>query len=84
MTKIKTKDKEIEVKDGEAITDACEQLGVHMGCREGVCGSCVIRIEEGAENLSDLTQEEKNMEMNKEKRLACQCKIKGGEVKFVF
>ena len=51
--------KEINVKDEGQIKDACEKLGVPFSCAEGICGTCMIDIVEGQENLSELTQEEK-------------------------
>ena len=55
------------------------------GCSEGVCGTCVIEVVEGMDNLSDFTQEERDFlgDQNCE-RLACQCKLKGGCVKIKF
>ncbi len=78
-------DDEIEVADNEGIASACEEAGVPFACTEGVCGTCVIEVKEGMENLSDFTQEEKDFlgEMGSE-RLACQCKIKSGIVKIKF
>ena len=84
MAKIKTDNKEAEVNDGDPIMDACEQLGVPFGCRIGVCGICRIEVEKGAENLSELTQEEKDAGMSQNTRLACRCRIKEGEVKIKF
>lgn len=76
---------QFEVPDGEGIAEACEEAGVPFACTEGVCGTCVVEIKEGMENLSDFTQEEKDFlgEMGNE-RLACQCKIKSGKVKINF
>lgn len=78
-------DEEFEVEDGERIADICEEAGVPFACTEGVCGTCVIEVKEGMENLSEFTQEEEDFlgEMENE-RLACQCKIKGGCVKILF
>jgi len=73
-------EREIEVADGESIKDACEKLGVPFGCNTGLCGTCMIDIVSGEENLSDLTEEEKILERDKKHRLACQCKIESGEV----
>jgi ferredoxin len=70
----------IEVKDGEPIKNACERLGVHFNCRTGICGTCMIDVLEGEENLSSLTQPEKDLKRDREHRLACQCKIKEGEI----
>ncbi|MDP3758124.1 MAG: 2Fe-2S iron-sulfur cluster binding domain-containing protein [Candidatus Daviesbacteria bacterium] len=76
--------KEINVKDKEPIKDACEKLGVPFSCTEGICGTCMIEIVDGQENLSELTQEEKDMGRDKKHRLACQCKIKSGVVKIKY
>jgi len=76
---------ENELEDGSPIAEVCEEAGVPFACTEGVCGTCVIEVEEGMENLSEFTQEEEDFlgELDSE-RLACQCKIKGGCVKINF
>lgn len=76
---------EVEVADGERIQEACEDAGVPFACTEGICGTCVIEVEEGMENLTAFTQEEEDFlgEMDTE-RLACQCRLKGGCVKLKF
>ena len=81
MAKIKTDEKEVEVADGSAIKSACEELGVLFSCEDGVCGTCLIEVEDGMDNLSICTKKEKNMGIDGNFRLACQCKIKDGEVK---
>ncbi len=77
---------EIELEDGAPIAEACEEAGVPFACTEGVCGTCVIEIKEGKENLSAATQEEQDFlgEGTCDERLACQCKINQGTVKIVF
>ena len=76
---------EYEVKDGESIADACEQAGVPFACTEGVCGTCVIEVKEGMENLTEFTQEESDFLGDmEEERLACQCKLKQGNIKVSF
>ncbi len=76
--------KKVEIKNGEQIKDACEKLGVPFSCTQGICGTCMIDVVEGQENLSELTQEEKDMGRDKAHRLACQCKIKSGVVKIKY
>ena len=72
--------KEREVPDGENIRDAAELLGVEFNCKNGVCGTCMIDIVKGEENLSPLTKEENDLKRDKGHRLACQCRILHGEV----
>jgi ferredoxin len=76
---------EVEVADGERIKDVCEELGVPFACEEGICGTCVIEVNEGMENLSEFTEEEEDFIGDRgTERLACQCRIKGGCVKISF
>ena len=81
MATIKYKDKSIEVKDGSAIKETCKDLGVPFGCEDGICGTCMIQIESGSENLNEQNQKEKDLYLDKNIRLACQAKIKSGTIK---
>ncbi len=76
---------EKELEENSPIAEVCEEAGVPFACTEGVCGTCVIEVLEGMENLSPFTQEEMDFlgEQDKE-RLACQCKLRGGCVKITF
>ncbi|MCI0382615.1 MAG: (2Fe-2S)-binding protein [Chlamydiae bacterium] len=76
---------ERDIEDGKPIAEICEEVGIPFACTEGVCGTCVIEVVEGLENLSPFTEEEKDFlgEQDKE-RLACQCKIQSGRVKVNF
>jgi len=78
-------EEEVELPDGSLITEVCEEAGVPIACAEGVCGTCVIEVTSGMENLSEFNQAEADFlgELNNE-RLACQCKIKKGTVKIKF
>lgn len=77
---------EKELPDDSPIAESCEEAGVPFACTEGVCGTCVIEITEGEENLSAPTQEEKDFlgEGVTRERLACQCRIKRGRVRVRF
>jgi ferredoxin len=78
-------EEEKEVADGSPLQEACEEAGVPFACTEGVCGTCVIEVPEGMENLSAFTQEERDFLGDQDReRLACQCKIKSGSVKINF
>lgn len=76
---------EVTLPDGSAIEETCEKQGIPFACSEGVCGSCIIEIVEGMENLNPFTDAELDFfgEEGNE-RLACQCKIKSGTVKIRF
>lgn len=76
---------ECELPDGSPIQEVCEQAGVPFACTEGVCGTCVIEVTEGMENLSEFNQAESDFlgDLDRE-RLACQCKLKGGCVRIKF
>jgi ferredoxin len=77
---------EVELPEDAPIAQSCEDAGVPFACTEGVCGTCVIEIVEGKENLTPPTQEEKDFlgDGTCDERLACQCKIKCGNVKIKF
>ena len=76
--------KERETKDESGIKEACEESGVFFGCQEGYCGTCIIEIGNGKENLHEKNMEEIDVTGNDpEKRLACQCKIKAGNVEII-
>ena len=81
MAKLIKGEKEIEINDGSLIVNACEDLDIPFSCYLGTCGTCKIKIVKGAENLSELSEEEQIMGMDKDNRLACQCEIKKGDVK---
>lgn len=76
----------VELNDGDAIAQSCEEAGVPFACTEGVCGTCVIEVVEGMDNLSPPTQEEQDFlgDATCKERLACQCRIRQGNVKILF
>jgi ferredoxin len=77
---------EVDLPDDSSIAEACEEAGVPFACTEGVCGTCVIEVKEGNENLTPPTQEEEDFlgEGTRYERLACQCRIKKGRVRVTF
>lgn len=77
---------EIELEENASIAQCCEEAGVPFACTEGVCGTCVIEVIEGQENLSGPTQEEKDFlgDDCSDERLACQCRIRSNQVKIRY
>ena len=84
MAKFTIDNIEHDVPDGTALAEISERAGVPFSCNSGVCGTCQIEILEGKKNLSDLNQEEKDLAMDENHRLACQCKILQGIVKVKY
>ena len=81
MANIILDEKREEVEDGEPIKEACREMGVPFGCENGICGTCKITVDEGAENLNELNDKEEAMDDRDEThRLACQAKIVSGTV----
>ena len=79
-------EEEVDLPDDSPIAEVCEEAGVPFACTEGVCGTCVIEIREGKENLSAPTKEEEDFlgAGTSHERLACQCRIKQGCVRVAF
>ena len=84
MAKLIIDNAEHQMPDGTPLAGICEKSGVPFSCNSGVCGTCQIEILEGTQQLSQLNQEEKDLAMDKNHRLACQCKILSGHVKAKF
>ena len=84
MAKLIVNDQEKEIPDNTRIVDACEELGVPMSCKEGICNMCKVQVVEGMENLNDKTDNEVTQGLEGNERLACQCTIKQGTVKLTF
>ena len=77
----------VELEDESPIAHACEEAGVPFACTEGICGTCIVEVVEGMENLTPPTEAETDFlgEFGTSKeRMACQCKIKCGQVKITF
>lgn len=80
---IVTDSKTIDVPEGYALIDMCEdyETSILFGCRDGACGACMVRVLEGADNLSPMQDDERDfletMAAEPNERLACQCKVRG-------
>ena len=75
-----------EVDDGTSLIDFCDEVDISLsfGCTEGTCGVCEVTVLKGRENLSRITEEEKDYLLEEDlgdgMRLGCQVKIRKGEV----
>ena len=75
-----------EMQDGSPLIDVCDEIDVSLsfGCTEGTCGVCELTVVTGKENLSKITDEEKEYllpeDLEAGMRLGCQLKIRKGSV----
>ena len=75
-----------EVEDGTPLIDFCDEIdsSLSFGCTEGTCGVCEVTVLKGRENLSRITEEEKDYLLEEDledgMRLGCQVKIRKGDV----
>lgn len=73
----------VEVPDGESLLDVCEEHAapIPFGCTNGICGTCICVLEEGAEHVNEMDEdEERTVESTTDTegaRLACQLVVNG-------
>jgi ferredoxin len=73
----------LTVPIGVRVIEISEKVGsgIVYGCREGDCGSCLMKVEDGWNNLSSISViEDKILRENaagKHYRLACQAQVLG-------
>ena len=76
-------DTTLEVPSGAALLDACEESDapVPFACTAGACGTCLIQLEAGADQVSPMdADEERTVRSSTElegARLACQLTVLG-------
>lgn len=76
----------ITVPAGTRIIEISDKLnsGIVYGCREGDCGTCLMKVTQGMENLSEPSALEakilKEHFAGRDTRLACQAQVLGGEI----
>lgn len=74
------------VPAGTRLIEVSEQAGagITYSCREGECGTCMMKIVSGMENLAQRSVlEDKVLQENlagRSYRLACQAQVLGGEI----
>ena len=76
----------VAVPAGTRIVEISEKVGagITYGCHEGDCGTCIMKVTEGWQNLSEPSVlEDKVLRENmagKHNRLACQAQVLGGTI----
>lgn len=76
----------IKVPAGTRLIEISEKVGagISYGCREGECGTCMMRIVSGMENMSERSVLEDNVlrenMAGRNNRLACQAQVLGGDI----
>ena len=78
---------QVELEDNSPIAECCEEAGIPFACTEGVCGTCIVEVVKGGENLSEPTQAEIDFlgeSGTKRERMCCQAKIQSGTVEISF
>lgn len=76
----------VQVPAGTRLIEISEKVsaGITYGCREGECGTCMMRVVSGMENMSERSVlEDKVLQENmagRNNRLACQAQVLGGDI----
>ncbi len=76
----------VTVPAGTRLIEVSEKVGagITYSCREGECGTCMMKIVSGMENLAQRSVlEDKVLQENmagRNNRLACQAQVLGGEI----
>jgi 2Fe-2S ferredoxin len=79
-----------QIEDGSKLIEICDEIDVSLtfGCTEGSCGICELTVLDGKNNLSKVTEEEKNYllpeDLDEGMRLGCQLKIRKGDVSLTW
>ena len=84
IVKYKNTGEEVEVEVGTRLKDVIDKNSwpVPFGCEDGLCGTCIVMISSGFENMNDFTEREKiTLEAmgldDGNHRLSCQSIING-------
>ncbi len=81
---VKNENAEVEVPDGSLLVELDGKCSILFACRVGSCGSCKVRVTEGAENLEPPGEVEQAglsvFSTDPSERLMCVCRLKGGKI----
>jgi ferredoxin len=76
----------VTVPAGTRLIEISEKVSAEISysCREGECGTCMMRVVSGMENMSERSVlEDKVLQENmagRNNRLACQAQVLGGDI----
>lgn len=76
----------VSVPAGTRLIEISEKIGagITYGCREGECGTCMVKVVSGMEHMSERSVlEDKVLQENmaaRDQRLACQAQVLGGDI----
>ena len=80
MGKLVFEGEEFNIEKGISSVELGDKVGIPFSCTEGNCGTCLVQVTKGMENLGELSEKEKDFGLEENERLFCQTVIKGGEV----
>lgn len=80
MAKLINGSKSVEINEGDNHLELCQRVDIPFSCEDGKCGTCLSEVISGMENLTEITEKEKQFGLEENERLMCQCKLTGGEV----
>ena len=79
----KTDNITVDVPAGTRLFEVADQVEASLpfGCRDGLCGTCIMIVLEGIENLQPMSDDERetleNDEADENQRLGCQAVVNG-------
>ena len=75
---------DVEVEPATKLTDVCDEHPVSLmfGCRDAMCGTCLMEVVTGGENVSSMQPNERELldalaADHPNARLGCQCVVLG-------
>ncbi len=81
---VKNTGETVDVPDGAQLDTLDGKSSVLFACKSATCGSCMVKVLEGMENLEEPNETESTglqaFGTDPKHRLMCQCKIKKGEI----
>ena len=81
---VKNDSKTVDVPDGSLLVELDGKCSILFACRVGSCGSCKVKVVEGAGNIEPPNEVEQAglsvFSTDPSERLMCVCRIKSGKI----